>query len=44
MVQQKDFRDVVWTDESTVMIDPYSRKCYRKVGETQKLKAIMTTS
>ena len=34
-----EFRGVIWTDESTVMIDPYSRKYYRKRGEARKLKA-----
>ena len=34
-----EFRDKIWTDESMVMIDPYSRKCYRKRGEARKLKA-----
>lgn len=40
MIREKeDFRDVIWTDESTVMFDPYSHKCYRKEGKTRKLKA-----
>ena len=40
MLQDKEeFKDVIWTDESTVMIDQYSRKCYRKRGEVRKLKA-----
>ena len=40
MLQEKEeFKDVIWTDESTVMIDQYSWKCYRKRGEVRKLKA-----
>ena len=37
--EKEDFHDVIWTDESTVMVDPYSRKCYRKEGQPRKLKA-----
>ena len=37
--EREDFQDVIWTNESTVMIDPYSRKCYRKEGQARKLKA-----
>ena len=36
--EREDFQDVIWTDESSVMIDPYNRKCYRKVGQARKLK------
>ncbi len=40
MLKDKEcFDDVIWTDESSVMIDPYSRKCYRRIGEPRKLKA-----
>ena len=34
-----EFRDVIWTDKSTVMIDPYSRIYYRKRGEARNPKA-----
>ena len=37
--EKEEFNDVIWTDKSTVMIDPYCRKCYRKEGAAQKLKA-----
>ena len=37
--EREDFCNVVWTDESTVMIDPHNRKCYRKEGQAHKLKA-----
>ena len=34
MLEDKEqFEDVIWTNESTVMIDPYSHKCYRKKGK-----------
>ena len=39
MLRDKErFDNVIWTDESSVMLDPYSRRCYRKIGEPRKLK------
>ena len=40
MLKDKEsFDDVIWMDESSVMIDPYSRKCYRRIGQLRRLKA-----
>ena len=39
MQDNEQCSDVIWTDESTVMIDPYSLKCYQQEGEQRKLKA-----
>jgi len=34
MLKDKEsFDDVIWMDESSVMIDPDSRKCYRRIGQ-----------
>ena len=29
---------MIWTDESSVMLDPYSQRCYRKIGKPRKHK------
>ena len=33
-----DFSNVIWTDETTVQIETHKRFCYRKEGETPRLK------
>ena len=35
---QDDFRDVIWTDETTVQLESHKRFCCRKKGQRPKLK------
>ena len=38
MIQEKEqFNDVLFTDESSVMLETHRKKCYRKRGSTRKL-------
>ena len=37
--REKEFSDVIFTDESSISIERHSRRCYHKKGEPRKLKA-----
>ena len=39
METAEQFGDVIFTDESSVMLDRHRRMCYRKKCEPRKLKA-----
>ena len=39
IADEERFQDVIFTDESSVMLETHRKKCYRKRGTLRKLKA-----